>query len=474
MIVEYGTNKTVSGAGVKTEHPDYARYKYRWMRMHDVLEGQDEVSQPGKPYLPKPGGIRDFEKSEDPEDRRAAEEEWLAYKSRAMFPTWTRDAVRSMSGLVRKLDEDVALPPSLEYILESATGDGFSLEQLFVRIVSETLSYGRCALWVDVDEAGKPYIALYDALSLINWKESKGREGGELSLSVLAEQEDGKNEFGHDYTPRWRVATLDDRGNLLVRIFREENATPEEVQPLAFGAKPIKSIPLVIVGSRDNSPDVDDIPLEGMALAALQYYRVSADYYKTLHMSSHPILVVKGSRISNDNGTVDTGPALAWSVPADADVKYVEAPGTGAEKQRKDLDILKTMAMEIGAKAMDTSGAESGEARKARQDDQRATLATCVTTAAQGIERALRYCAEFVGEDPAEVRYNVKPDFDAHDVNPQMIAQISALVTAGYISPESLFDYIRTGKMPEHDYADELLRIESAQGAIGNPDDREL
>lgn len=468
-----GQGKEVSGLGVQTEHPDYSAYKKRWLRIYDVLEGQDVIAAPGKPYLPKPGGIRDLERSERFEDREIATEEWNSYKGRATFPTWTRDAVRSMSGLVRKLDQDVKLPSRLEYITESATGDGFTLEQLLVRVVAETLSYGRCVLWVDVNDQGNPYIATYNALSFINWKESKGTSGSELKLAVLVEKKETGDEFSHLSEDTWRVISFDENGNVIVRVFDENTSNPEAISPRAFGDKPLKSIPLVVVGSRDNAPDVDDIPLEGMALAALQYYRVSADYYKTLHMSSHPILVVKGSRISTDNGTVDTGPAVAWDIPADADVKYVEASGQGAERQRAEMDRLKSSAMEIGAKAMDTSGAESGEARKARQDDQRATLATCVTTAAQGIERALRYCAEYLGIDPGEVQYNVKPDFEAHDVDPQMIAQLSALVTSGVISPESLFNYIRTGKMPEHDYADEILQIESAQGTIGNPEDRE-
>ena len=461
------------GMGVKTEHPAYSAYKGRWRRMGDVLEGQDVVAETGKTYLPKPGGIRDLEASDDHKNKLAAIEEWRAYKERATFPTWTRDAVRSMSGLVRKLDQDVKLPSKLEYLKESATGDGFTLEQLHVRIVAETLSYGRCVLWVDVDKDGKAYIATYDALSFINWKESKGTEGNELKLAVLRESKETGGEFSHQCEDTWRVASLDENGNLMVRLFSESDMNPEPIEMTAFGGKPLKSIPLVVVGSRDNAPDVDDIPLEGMALAALQFFRVSADYYKSLHMSSHPILVVKGSKISSDNGTVDTGPAVAWDIPADADVKYVEAPGNGIAQQREEMNMLKSSAMEVGAKAMDTSGAESGEARKARQDDQRATLATCVTTAAQGIERALRYCAEIMGANAEEVSYNVKPDFSAHDVDSQMVGQLQAMVNAGYIAPSSLFDYIRTGKMPEHDYEDEILAIQAQRAIGGNPADAE-
>lgn len=455
-------------AGYKTQHPQYMQYEKRWKRMADVTEGEDVIKEKDTLYLPKPGGLRDLEG----ENRKEANEEWQAYKQRATFPTWTRDAIRAMTGLVRKLDADIDLPKQLEYLKESATGDGFTLDQLYVRVVSEVLTYGRVALWVDIDNEGKPYIATYDALSLVNWKEGKGSSGNDLKLAVMLEREEkGDDEFSHESYNVYRVASLDENG-LKVRLFRESTAAVEavEIEPTAFGGKRIDDIPLVIVGSRDNAPDVDDIPLEGMALNSIKFYEESADYYKALHMSSHPILVAAGAET---DGVIKTGPGLCWQTRADAKVYYVESTCEGIDKHRAAMDALKNGAVEIGARAMDTSGAESGEARKARQDDQRATLSTCVTTAAQGIERALRYCAQFAGLEADDVHFNVKADFNAHDVDPQMVAQLSALVTSGVISAETLYEYIRTGKMPEHDYTEELTKVQATMGTIGNPADAE-
>lgn len=482
--------KTVStGTGYRTTHPEYMAYVDRWKRMRDVIEGEDTIRRKGDLYLPKPGGIRDMyeealstmldesKKGKSGQSagvtRRQADEEWRAFLGRAQFPTWVRDSIRAMAGLVRKLDEEVELPASIEYLKESATGDGFTLEQLFVRIVIETLTYGRCALYVDIDETGRPYIALYSAFSLINWKESKGRDGNELRLvTLLEESEKGDDEFSHDTVNQWRVVSLDANGDCIVRVFSENgdivNTVDGEIaKPMAFGAKPIKNIPIVVVGSRDNAPDVDDIPLEGMALASLAYYRVSADYYKALHMTSHPQLCTFGAEVD----TLVGGPGLVWGMAADARVEYVEASGSGIEKQRYDMERQKQQAAEIGARTMDASGVESGDARKARQDDQRATLSTVVTTASQGIERALKYAAEMAGVNPDEVSYNVKPDFDAHDVDSNMVGQLSSLLTMQAISPETVFEYLKTGKMPDRDYSDELMLIRDQSGTLGNPSD---
>lgn len=458
-----------SNSGPETRHPDYDRYLQRWQRMYDVLEGEERIKQRegGKRYLPVPGHLSDLMIRGDEEKKKWAADEWKYHVRRAQFPTWVRDAVRSMSGLVRKLDSELELPKSIEFLREKATGDGFSVEQLFARVVAEAVSYGRCALWVDIDEEGKPYLALYDAFSLINWKEHKGRDGNELKLAVLMEQREAGDEFSHDSDTVFRVASIDSETKACtVRTYAQGDMEPSVEEDMsAFGGKPIDFVPIVVIGSRDNAPDVDDIPLEGMALASLKYYEVSADYYKSLHMTSHPQPYATGL---DDETTVSvSGPGALWMLPDNATVGYLETQGVGIERQFADMQMQKTAAMEIGAKSMDANGVESGDARKARQDDQRATLATIVATASAGIEKALRYCAVMYGQNPDEVKYTVKPDFNAHDIDPQMATQLFNASIANLISKEAYWQYITTGKLPDRDYQEESAFIENT----GNPND---
>ncbi len=72
---------------------------------------------------------------------------YKGYVSRARSPLWVQDSLRTMIGLVSKLNPEINLPSTLMAGLsENATNDGFGLKQLFTRVVLELLEYGRCGL----------------------------------------------------------------------------------------------------------------------------------------------------------------------------------------------------------------------------------------------------------------------------------------------------------------------------------------
>lgn len=129
-----------------------------------------------------------------------AGEIYKAYLSRAQYPLWVQDSLRTMIGLVSKLPPNIVIESTLlQEFIANATNDGFGLKQLFIRICLEFLVFGRCGLLVDVDSNGVPYFALYDALSIINWKENSIGGRKDLKLFVLVEQFDNsEDEFGHN------------------------------------------------------------------------------------------------------------------------------------------------------------------------------------------------------------------------------------------------------------------------------------
>lgn len=129
-----------------------------------------------------------------------AGETYKAYLSRAQYPLWVQDSLRTMIGLVSKLQPNIVIESTLlQELIANATNDGFGLKQLFIRICLELLVFGRCGLLVDVDSNGVPYFALYEALSIINWKQNSIGGRKDLKLLVLVEQFDNsEDEFGHN------------------------------------------------------------------------------------------------------------------------------------------------------------------------------------------------------------------------------------------------------------------------------------
>ncbi|MFT8276110.1 DUF4055 domain-containing protein [Kerstersia gyiorum] len=450
---------------VTTQHPEYAKAAPDWEMMAEALEGERAVKDNRK-RLPKPEGMAEAEKAN-------SENSYIyeSYLARAEYPHWVKDGLRSMMGLVSRIQPEFNLPTPLAHMEHDATSDGFGIVQLFQRTVAASLAFGRLVLVVDVDDQQKPFIAVYSASEAINWKEENVDGRKDLTLTVLRESrlKQAEDEYSHDTETVYRVLDLLE-GKYRVRVLKEDGSTADEEKvPGTYDAtgtlvRGMEYIPVVFAGSVDNAPDVDEIPLQTMAKAALKFYQLSADYHQSLHRTAHPQPWVTG--LDADRGLRVTGPSAAWALPEGSQCGYLEITGNGIEALAKAMAEQRNTALEAGARVIDIGGVESGDARRARQDDQHATLHSVVVTAAEAVEQALRFAADWVGISNAEeaVKFTVKPDFSGVNVDPQMAAQLLQAAMAGRISNEAYWMYITSGRLPERQYDEEALHIENPGG----------
>jgi hypothetical protein len=446
---------------VQSTNPDFDAHIAEWRMMDDALEGEGAIKRSDR-NLPKPSGMVEAEKL-DPAGNKYL---YQNYTDRAQYEHWVRDSLRSMMGLVSRLIPEIKLPSGLKGLEDNATSDGFGLKQLFFRMVRQAISHGRVPMVVNIDETGEPYFSTYATRNALNWK--VGSMGGrqDLILAVFIEFRDSKeDEFDHDCKMVYRVFKMIE-GVCHSEVIGEDGGALEELKPLGTtGAdnrlvKGLAYLPVIYCGSTDNSPEVDEVPLLTMARAALKSYQLSADYFTALHQTSHPQPWVAGM-----DETVElsvTGPSAAWDLGPSGSCGYLEFQGAGIEAVRQAMADQKGAALEAGAKVMDVSGdAESGEARKTRQNDQHATLHSIVMSVAEAIEQGLRYAAEWKGYRPEDVTFMVKPEFFVADIDPQLATQLLQASLAGRVSPESYWLYISTGKLPERDWNEESLHIEN-------------
>ncbi|QKZ05837.1 DUF4055 domain-containing protein [Pseudomonas eucalypticola] len=443
---------------VQSTSPDYDDHLPEWLMMDDALEGECAIKRNDR-NLPKPSGMVEAEKL----DGQGNAYLYANYRDRAQYEHWVRDALRSMMGLVSRLIPEIKLPSGMQDLEENATADGFGLNQLFFRMVRQAVSHGRVPLVVNVDDSGEPYFSTYATRNAINWK--VGSMGGrqDLTLSVFVEFRDNQeDEYDHDCKRVYRVFKLLD-GVCHTAVLGEDGAVVEELRPLGTVnndnrlVRGLEYLPVIYCGSTDNSPGVDEVPLLTMARAALKSYQLSADYFTALHQTSHPQPWVSG--LDDQVELSVTGPSAAWDLGRNGSCGYLEFQGAGIEAVRQAMDDQKNAALEAGAKVMDASGTESGEARKTRQNDQHATLHSIVITVAAAIEQGLRYAAEWTGYNPDDVTFTVKPEFIIPDVDAQVLAELQKAVAAGGISWDTYWQYLTTGKLPERAYDEEATLV---------------
>lgn len=451
---------------VQSTNPDYDAHIAEWEMMDDALEGECAVKR-NERNLPKPSGMVEAEKLDGAGNKYLYEN----YTNRAQYEHWVRDSLRSMMGLVSRLIPEIELPTGLKGLEDNATADGFGLKQLFFRMVRQAISHGRVPLVVNIDDRGEPYFSTYATRNAINWDTADQGGRQDLVLSVFREfRKKGGDRYSHDCDTVFReFFMLNEVCYTAVR--NEGGELVEDERPLGTTGtdnrlvKGLAYLPVIYCGSTDNSPDVDEVPLLTMARAALKSYQLSADYFTSLHQTSHPQPWVSGMDESVELSV--TGPSAAWDLGPSGSCGYLEFQGAGIEAVRKAMDDQKNAALEAGAKVMDVGGTESGEARKTRQNDQHATLHSIVITVAEAVEQGLRYAAEWKGYDPKQVKFKVNPEFVTPVVDAQVLAELLKGVMAGTISADTYWQYLTTGKLPERPYEDEAELISDERESAG-------
>lgn len=432
---------------VTTKHPQFSSALEQYELMQDsITEGA--VKRAGVVYLPKTTAQIEAQRPSGDDEpiltAAQAEEMYNSYKLRAEYPTWVTDSLRSMVGMVSKLNPTVVLPERMSGFQHHATADGFDLKQLFLRVVSAALTKGRCPLVVDIDSKGQPYIAVYTAEAAINWREAEIDGRTDLVMAVLEEAraKEGNDEFSHDTEKVYRVLDLVD-GRYRVRLLAEDgSALEDEMFPQGITGQPLDFIPLVFAGSQNNAPDVDNIPLLTLARHAVQYYRNSADLEQDAHQTCHSQPVVTG--LDDDTHLSVTGPMAAWVLPEGATAFYMEKQGNGSQVMLELMERQRQAAATAGAKVVrEGAQAESGESRRRKQEDSQATLHSVVITAAESIEQCLKYAAQWLGISPDDVEFSVTPDFTTHEMDAQLLSVVQSGIMAGDIPRTVLYESLR-------------------------------
>jgi hypothetical protein len=273
---------------VDSKHEEYDEYYDQWERCEHAAEGQDEIHEYGVMYLPRLSGQTD--------------QEYKAYKQRALFYNATQRTIDGLTGLLFIKPPVTQYPTGIEAMVVDVTMSGLSLHQLAEMVAEEVVTLGRCGILVDhppMTEAVtlaqaqaqgmRPYMRLYDAESIINWR--MDRIGGQEMLTLVVLEEEYKvfeDEFKYECKTQWRVLDLPS-GIYRQRVFRKndkgEFTLEETLFPTSQG-NPIARIPFEFFGVRDNTPCVDKPPLLDLVDVNLSHRRLRTR--TALHWIAYP------------------------------------------------------------------------------------------------------------------------------------------------------------------------------------------
>lgn len=427
---------------VNNFHPLYVEFLPEFTLMRDVYKGERQVKSKDTLYLP-PAQSHIVDGMGTGQDGRIS---YNAYKERAVFHNFVADAVESYLGLLHYKPTQYILPEKMKFILDKASISGESLDQLLRKIHTQQLITGRCGLLLDIDVtgSGNPYIALYEAESIINWDEGSNQAGlNALNLVVLNESQSVRDGFAWKEVEKYRVLILGDLNlneedfqnnvysQLVVEYSNGRVVDELGVQPKILG-QALNEIPFVFVNSKDVSANPDNPPLLGLANLCLAIYRGEADRRQSLHMQAQDTLVVVGGSQTDEATRVGAGAVLNVDIGGDA--KFIGVGSSGLAEQRQCINDDREAAVTKAGQLMNSnSKQESGDALKIRMAAQTANLHQVAVTSAYALEQLLKKCARWMGIDDREVAVIPNLQFADKDMKGQDFAQLIAAKNTGLL-----------------------------------------
>ena len=500
-------------------HPNYANSQADWIQMRDLYKGQRAVKQKGTLYLPATKGmlLDGMGKGTRAGVVNIGQEAYDAYRTRASFPDYVKEAVESFVGLLHQKPPTIELPAVMEPLRERCTMYGEPLELLLRRINEEQLVTGRCGLLVDLpvtpdQSAPMPYIALYVGEAIRNWDDGEINEGeSKLNLVILDESGFKRDaEFNWNPVTKYRVLMLGSTApapqqetdtvttvdptaaeTYSVGVFvNDGNGAPEfvpsQMRPPVLRGKTLDAIPFVFVNTKDIVSIPDNPPLMGLGDLVLVIYRGEADYRQNLFLQGQDTFVITGDRKKPPEDQKDelrTGAGSLLELEQGGTAEYVGVNSSGLPEQRSALENDRKRAETKSGQLIDaTSGdKESGAALNTRIGAQTATLNQIAWTGAAALEKALRYIATWLGANPDEVKVTPNTEFADFDMSGENLVKLMTARTMGApLSMRSIHALMVDRGLTKLDFETEmdLVQEEDAnnprlKGTIegGNPDD---
>jgi len=461
------TSNGVRMSDVNTEHPEYKKKLSLWKTIEDCINGEADIKSEKEKYLPRPSAM-----SRDRDGNLA----YTSYITRAHFPDFTSKFLSGLTGITKINPPKVKLPSDLEYLIDDCDGEGTPLEVFFFQSVGQSLRSGRQLVFVDVDQKNNRLkLVRYNAMELINWGViDKVYNNRDADFFVLKEKVNSSDSiFSHEYEDQFRVIStsdaLDNSGSkvFVSTVFDSDgNDIGESSVPTLFGV-PFVGIPATIIGSTDITINPDQIPLMGVSSCALQMYMKDADLSNALFLTCNPTLCMSGVSQDENGGTANILVGSNVSITMEdsqARAYYTKTDASGLAEVRLSIRTYLEEAKHAGSALLsgDQKGVESGEALRIKAASTTASLSSVSQTVARGLEKVIRYMAEWTNSDPLKVSISVDTDYLDNMLTPEYINQLVKLFEASIISHETAIDKLKEGRFLDEDVNtdEEIKRVD--------------
>ena len=436
---------------INKRHPDSSEMLPIWQKCEDAREGQTAIHEAGRTYLPSLSGQSDSE--------------YNAYKRRAVFYGAMSRTVDAFAGMIMRVPPSVDNPSPY---LDDVTGHDCSLSEFAGQVLEEVLVTGFGGILVEHSPlaqavtlaqaqalGARPYLALFDADSVINWR----MDGKRITQLILEEEEYiATSEFEGEEQCFYRVLDLDEVGNYRQRKFVEKDKiftqVGDDIYPLMNGAN-LKEIPFYFLGDADELPLLIDL-----VDLNISHYLSTADIENGAHFTAIPQPWLAGVQLP-DGVSLSVGGINAWVFPdPQAKAQYLEFSGQGLGILEKRIELKEKQMAAFGAKMLsDSVTAETATGASLRSTGEFSVLAQLSDRVGKVLSRACSFMHQWANLQPVDIKLNT--DYLPAKMTPQELQALVAAWQAGGISSMTLFNNLQQGELiaAEVTFEDEQAQI---------------
>lgn len=463
--------------GVAATHPEYNQYSGRWEIVKDVINSNV------KKYI-KP--VEDENEITESMGKARYDRELSNYRARnkryvddAQFTNFTARTKNALVGAIFRKPLITDLPGSIEYLNEDATGSGVPLNELAQEVAGEVIETGRYGLMVDYPASEqqktigteeklnlKARITCYGPQSIINWRVKIENGIPKLSMVMLKECIPAVGEDGYTWISKTQYRELRlENGVYSQYLFDQDEKPISEFQPKDKRGQTFDYIPFSFVGSENNDPKVDSLPLFDIAMLNIGHLRNSADFEEMIHICASPTMCISTEMSPQEfeaanPGGVRIGARRGFNFGPNSRAEFLQPQANqviDVAMQRKE-----TQAAMIGARIMmATAINETAEAARMRLSGETCQLALISKNVGKALEDCAKNVLRFMDANPdQDVTIELNKDFFEMSLDSATLLAKLQLYINGIIAKSDLRNMLRENGDLDPDRTDDDIEAD--------------
>lgn len=419
-------------------HPEYNHWHGEWKKCRDAYDGQTAVKKGGIAYLPKLSDQSD--------------EDYKAYKDRALYYSITSKSVSGMVGMATVKPPVLKYPRQMAHYFEESSGIQFW--EMFFASVSENLIMGRYGVLIDRPlNGGAPKLRGYRAEDILNWRLDFEGNPTLIVLRELLYEDVTDDKYEQNCTYVYRELELVN-GEYRQTVYNEKGEIVTTIVPTNTG-KPMDFLPFYIVNPFGVGFGTTKPPILDIVEINLSHYRSSADLEHGRHFTGLPTPVVIG--VATDT-KLKIGSMTAWVLPdKDADAKFLEFTGVGLQSLEKALSEKESQLASLSARLLDSgkNGSEAADAVRLRYMSETASLSSILRATEAFLNLMFKCIAIMEDLNQSEVSIILDKEILSTRLTSNDILKLTESFLQGGMTAETYVFNLRRGDAIAADRSDE-------------------